>query len=340
MMMSSRTRSDVVRPQFNSCPAASFVNHPTARLPTGAIPSDANHVLILQNPTAGRPKRQQRVQELQQELHQLGLETTCFSDIHTLTAKAEQAHSNGTLRAVVAAGGDGTVGLVVNHLPAGSPIAVLPLGTENLLARSFGIQLENAAQVIHQGAFVRLDAGEANGRLFLLMFSCGLDADIVERLHKRRQGHISHWSYLRPILASIRSYRYPEVRVYFEHGGGSESKTREVAARWVFVNNLPIYALKIPIVPQAIGTDGVLDLCTLRRGSLPAALWYLAGILLRRHQRWKDCTTAKVTKVRLESDHPVAFQLDGDPGGQLPVHIQMHPQRVTLLIPAVSAATT
>ena len=338
--MSSRTGSDDVRPQFNSCSVASFVNHPTARLPTGAIPSDANHVLILQNPTAGRQNRQQRVQELQQELHQFGLKTTCFSDIHTLTAKAEQAHSNGTLRAVVAAGGDGTVGLVVNHLPAGSPIAVLPLGTENLLARSFGIQLENAAQVIHQGAFVRLDAGEANGRLFLLMFSCGLDADIVERLHKRRQGHISHWSYLRPILASIRSYRYPEVRVYFEQGGGSESKTREVAARWVFVNNLPIYALKIPIVPQAIGTDGVLDLCTLRRGSLPAALWYLAGILLRRHRRWKDCTTAKVTKVRLESDHPVAFQLDGDPGGQLPAHIQVHPQRVTLLIPAVSAATT
>ena len=328
------------RPQFNSCQVASFVNDPTAPLPTGVLPSDADHVLILQNPTAGRQNQQRRVQELQQELRQLGLETTCFSDIHALTSKAKQTHHDGTLRAVVAAGGDGTVGLVVNHLPAGIPIAVLPLGTENLLARSFDIQSENAAQVIHQGSFVRLDAGEANDRLFLLMFSCGLDADIVDRLHKRRQGHISHWSYLRPILASIRSYRYPEVRVYFEHGGDSEPTTQEVAARWVFVNNLPIYALKIPIVPQAIGTDGVLDLCTLRRGSLPAALWYLAGILLRRHQRWKDCTTANVTSVRLESDHPVAFQLDGDPGGQLPVHIQVHPQRVTLLIPAASAATT
>ena len=328
------------RPSLNPCPAASFVKHPTTLVPTGALTSGTDQVLILQNPTAGRQNRQQRVQKLQQELHQLGLETTCFSDIHALTAEAERAQSNGTLRAVVAAGGDGTVGLVVNHLPAGIPISVLPLGTENLLARSFDIQPENAAQVIHQGTFVRLDAGEANGRLFLLMFSCGLDSDIVERLHKQRQGHISHWSYLRPILASIRSYRYPEVRVYFEHGGDSEPTTQEVAARWVFVNNLPIYALKIPIVPQAIGTDGVLDLCTLRRGSLPAALWYLAGILLRRHQRWKDCTTANVTSVRLESDHPVAFQLDGDPGGQLPVHIQVHPQRVTLLIPAASAATT
>ncbi|MEE3370624.1 MAG: diacylglycerol kinase family protein [Planctomycetota bacterium] len=316
------------------------MKHPTALVPTGALTSGTDQVLILQNPTAGRQNRQQRVQKLQQELHQLGLETTCFSDIHALTAKAEQAQSNGTLRAVVAAGGDGTVGLVINHLPAGIPISVLPLGTENLLARSFDIQPENAAQVIHRGTFVRLDAGEANGRLFLLMFSCGLDSDIVERLHKRRQGHISHWSYFRPILASIRSYRYPEVRVYFEHGGDSESTTREVAARWVFVNNLPIYALKIPIVPQAIGTDGVLDLCTLRRGSLPAALWYLAGILLRRHQRWKDCTTAKVTTVRVESDHPVAFQLDGDPGGQLPVHIQVHRQRVTLLIPAATTATS
>ena len=326
------------RTQANVGRIAIFVNHPTALLPTAESTPDANRVLILQNPTAGRQSRQKRVQSLQQELHQLGLKTACFSDITALTESAEQDHASGKLRAVVAAGGDGTVGLVVNHLAADIPITVLPLGTENLLARSFGIKPENAAQVIHEGTFVRLDAGQANGRLFLLMFSCGLDADIVQRLHKRRRGHISHWSYLRPILAAIRSYRYPAVRVYFERGGDPESTTQEIAARWVFVNNLPIYALKIPIVPNAIGTDGVLNLCTLRRGSLPAAFWYLAGILLHRHQRWKDCTTANVTSVRLESDQPVPFQLDGDPGGQLPVHIQVQPQRVTLLVPAAAAA--
>ncbi|MAV37889.1 MAG: hypothetical protein CMJ59_20820, partial [Planctomycetaceae bacterium] len=221
---------------------------------------------------------------------------------------------------------------------ADTPLAVLPLGTENLLARALGLQPENAAQVIHQGTCLRLDAGEVNGRLFLLMFSCGLDADVVQRLHARRRGHISHWSYLRPILAAIRSYRYPELRVYFEPTVESEPVTREIAARWVFLNNLPIYALRIPIVPNAVGTDGALDLCTFRRGSLPAALWYLLGVLLRRHQRWQDCTTARVKTIRVESDQPVAFQLDGDPGGHLPVRIQVLPQRITLLVPGAATS--
>ena len=301
--------------------------------PSTRLPHETNRVLILRNPTAGRQARQQRVQNLQEELQYLGLETTCFTEIETLLERAAQDCAAGTLRAVVAAGGDGTVGLIANQLPAGTPLTVLPLGTENLLARSFGLNPENVAQAIRQGACLQLDAGEVNGRLFLLMFSCGLDAAVVERLHARRRGHISHWSYLRPILGAIRSYRYPELRVYFEPAGELESATQEIAARWVFLNNLPIYALRIPIVPNAVGTDGALDLCSFRRGSLPAALWYLLGVLLRRHQRWKDCTTARVKAVRIESDQPVPFQLDGDPGGQLPVRIRILPQRITLVVP-------
>ena len=48
---------------------------------------------------------------------------------------AEQTLAAGTLRAVVAAGGDGTIRLIAKRTPPGTPLAVLPLGTENLLAR-------------------------------------------------------------------------------------------------------------------------------------------------------------------------------------------------------------
>ena len=47
--------------------------------------------------------------------------------------------SVGQLRVVVAAGGDGTAAEIVNRTPRGSPVAIFPLGTANLLANYLGI---------------------------------------------------------------------------------------------------------------------------------------------------------------------------------------------------------
>ena len=65
--------------------------------------------------------------------------------------------------AVVAAGGDGTIGAVATQL-AGTdlPLGMLPMGTSNDVARSLGIPLDLAAasRVIAQGAPVEVDAGQ------------------------------------------------------------------------------------------------------------------------------------------------------------------------------------
>jgi diacylglycerol kinase (ATP) len=66
-------------------------------------------------------------------------------------------------RAVIAAGGDGTVGAVVSHLDgSGLPLGILPLGTSNDTARSLGIpmDLHEAAQVIATGRVTPIDAGQ------------------------------------------------------------------------------------------------------------------------------------------------------------------------------------
>ena len=64
------------------------------------------------------------------------------------------------LRGLVAAGGDGTVADLVNRFPD-VPLAILPLGTENLLARHVGIACDGrlVAEMIARGETRRIDLG-------------------------------------------------------------------------------------------------------------------------------------------------------------------------------------
>jgi diacylglycerol kinase (ATP) len=318
---------------------------------------DAQHILISRNPRAGARDTRHVVDSLAGALRRAGLQTTEFTETTELAAAARHEAAAGRLRCVVAAGGDGTVSLLANLLDPATPLAILPLGTENLLAQFLELQQpaspQQVADWIMRGFTIRLDAGEANQRLFLLMVGCGFDAEVVRRLHSQRQGHIQHASYIRPIWEALRTYRYPPLRVYYSPNppDGSqpagetgcrpgqrrtaedtaESELTSHRARWAFVVNLPQYAGGLRIAPQAIGSDGLLDVCTFRQGSLWHGLRYLVGVALGRHRRWSDYRHAQVREVRIECDEPIPYQCDGDPGGMLPVTIRVLPGRLRLV---------
>ena len=293
----------------------------------------ATHVLIAANPRAGMGNRRQLVEELQRELATRGLESSVVSDADALSAESHALLQSGNLRAVVAAGGDGTFRLVADRTPPGTPLAILPLGTENLLARYLQISADapKLAEIIAAGTIIRFDAGRAGGQLFSLMAGCGFDADVVRRLHEVRSGNIHHLSYAKPILDSIRNYDYPELRIACAPAE-SDELSEQLTARWVFVVNLPRYAGGLNFAPLASGCDGLLDVCTFREGSLWHGLRYLSGVVLGQHETMAGFARVQTRRLRIESDAPVPYQLDGDPGGQLPVEITIESGRLTLLV--------
>ena len=309
------------------------------------LASSARRILFFFNPTAGARSRQRRIAQCVAALEGADFAVETISDPDQLAEIAGVPDPN--LRSVVAAGGDGTVAMVANRTAPSTPIAILPFGTENLLAKY--CETTKVASVlgvqIARGATVYLDVGEANGRLFLLMAGCGFDAEVVHRLHASRRGHIRHSSYIKPILDSIRRYEYPALRVRCRQVEPSERSVRTetldavdapetvvAPVRWVFIVNLPRYAGGLNFVPAAVGTDGLLDVCTFRHGSFARGLRYLWGVVRRRHLAWPDVTHCQARAIRVESDQPVAFQLDGDPGGMLPVDIRVLPARLRLVV--------
>jgi len=302
----------------------------------------AHRVVIAANPYAGSRSRVAEIGAIADSLEDHELEVEILTDLDLIARRAEAYYEGGGLRALVAAGGDGTVATLANLTSPEVPLAIIPFGTENLLAKHLGLTSDPAAmtRLLTTGVPMRFDAGRANGRLFALMLGCGFDAEVVRRFHRERSGNISHFDYAKPILDSMRSYRYPEIRVSVEEQlaesngpGARQSQWHTISARWAFVANLPEYARGLRIVPEARGRDGLLDVCTFRRGTVLRGLWYLSRIACGWHRRMSDRTLAQCRRLRLEADEAVPYQMDGDPGGFLPVEIEVLPERLKLLVP-------
>jgi diacylglycerol kinase family enzyme len=130
------------------------------------------------------------------------------------------------------------------------------------------------------------------------------------------------------------------MQVYWgdEDVDGAETGPESAEARWLFAFNLPCYGGGLSLAPQADGSDGLLDVCVFHRGSWWHGLRYVTAVLLGRHHRLADCTTRRVRRLRITADAQVPYQLDGDPGGYLPVDVEVLPDRLTMVVPRSAAA--
>jgi diacylglycerol kinase family enzyme len=291
--------------------------------------------LIIHNAKSGRASAADAVDRLARALGAAGLVPEVETDLARLAARVELLVDSGELAALVAAGGDGTVRTAAEVLAGRAPLAVLPAGTENLVARQCGFMggVDRLVRAIARGATQWLDAGRADGRLFLVMASIGFDATVVERVHSRRRGHVRRRDYFLALLAELFHYRFPALRVrLFPASETDPTSVREFLARWLFTFNLPRYAGGLRLAPDARADDGRLECVTFRRGGICAGLGYYARLALGRPQPSSDFRTTSFTRVEVTAERPVAYQFDGEAGGTTPVTIEVVPRAVRMIV--------
>jgi len=298
-------------------------------------PPAGKWVAIQRNPKSGSGAGRSLLVELVLELKRLRFRPRLFKDRARLERWLADVEVRKQLACIVAAGGDGTVADVFNRFP-GVRVAILPLGTENLLARYLGIPASGkaVARMIAAGRVRVLDLCRLGERKFVLLASAGFDADVVELLHQRRRGNISRFTYLQPILESLRKYKYPEIRVWIDDA------PEPASARWVAVVNVPIYALGFTLARQVRDNDGTVDVRLFRRGSAFQMAWYLCNVALGIHERLPDVKSVPARRIRIESDVPVPIQVDGDPAGWTPAEICVVPAALEVIVPGDSQGPT
>lgn len=132
---------------------------------------------------------------------------------------------------VGAAGGDGTIRSIADHLREQSeiPLVAIPAGTRNHFARALGIEdLELAGEAAKNGDRCRIDVGEVNGQCFINNSSIGVYADAVEarekherRLPKRVAQWLAAWEQMHsgePFDVSVGGRQYRAWLVFVGNG--------------------------------------------------------------------------------------------------------------------------
>jgi YegS/Rv2252/BmrU family lipid kinase len=286
-------------------------------------------VAIQRNPHSGSGTRRRELQELIAGLRGHGLRPRLFSRRELFDRRLLEPRARDGLVCVVAAGGDGTICDVLNRMP-GVPVAILPLGTENLMAKYLGITPSGrlVADMIAAGKTRRFDLCQVGSRRCFLMASFGFDADVIHRVHTSRRGNITKLTYFQPISQSLRKYGHPPMRLYFD------GATSPIIARMAVVANLPLYAFGLRVVADACGDDGFLDVRMFQPESAFQMFRYLYKVVRGVHEALDDVTCVRAQRVRIESDVPVPVQADGDPAGWTPIEISVLPSAFECFVPA------
>ena len=118
------------------------------------------HAVLVHNPTAGSGSH--RAEALTSILKEAGYSVTACSTKECVYKEALKEQAD----LVLIAGGDGAVGRVVRCLPHyNTPVAILPLGTANNIARTLGIEgdAERLIECVRRHVTRSLDVGIASG---------------------------------------------------------------------------------------------------------------------------------------------------------------------------------
>jgi diacylglycerol kinase (ATP) len=298
---------------------------------TAAPTAIAQAAVLLVNPTSGKGRGARYARAAEQALGELGMtvRTVVGRDAEEAVGLAADALAR-TGGPLVVVGGDGMVNLAL-QLVAGTsrPLAVIPAGTGNDIARYLGMPLGDpraAARVVAEGRTARFDLGRVvtpaapQPRWFGTVLACGLDSAVNDRANRMRRPRGSS-RYTLALLAELPRFRPIPFRV--SAGAWDE----RFAGMLVAVGNGPSYGGGMRICPQADPHDGAFQVTSVREIGKAALLLIFPKVFAGRHVTHPAVEVSHGAQVLIETepDRTVSVWADGELMGVLPARCETVP---------------
>lgn len=228
-------------------------------------------------------------------------------------------------------GGDGTLNEIATAVPDPPfPIAIIPAGTANVLARELELPLDvvKALNLALCGNVRRVDLGVLGPgarRRFLFVAGVGFDAFTVCLARPGLKAKIGIVAYVIAVLECLRKYTFPEFAL---HAAG-----RTFLATSCLACNSRKYGGGLLFCPDADMSDGFLDLLVLEGRRRIALAAFLLMALLQRPMKGSWIHRLRTDSLQIESAQNVHVQVDGELAGFLPLEIRLEPSAFPLVAP-------
>ena len=299
--------------------------------------------LLILNPACGRGLGKKLRPRVERGLKLAGIpydlvETT--GPGHALTLAREAVDAGVTT--VLCAGGDGTIHEAANGLLQAPPaddgatraaLGAIPIGTGNDFAKLLGVfklPAEVAAERVADASERIFDVGRVIGEYFTNSLGIGFDAEVVRQANKLT--HLRGLAvYVVAVYKTFATFRAPVLEV------ASEAH-RETGAMMMLECSIGISAGGgFYLTPQADPSDGLLDVCLIRKVGLVKFLRYVPRVLSGDHTSLPEVAMLKTASLTIRSpEEPLLLHLDGElrtPESRQ-IEVTLSPKRLRVLVAA------
>ena len=214
---------------------------------------------------------------------------------------------------IIGIGGDGTMNEIAAPLVGNKDITLglIAAGTGNDFIQILGFPgrfKDEDWNAFFRGETRRMDVGYCNNRPFLNGMGLGFDAQVAAANY-HEGGEVKKGGkdkYLWHILTTLMFFR--EKKVVMNTGNGDFGSD-------CFMNTVSIgrrFAGGFYLTPKAIADDGLLDVCNIKRLSIPRRLKILTMVPKGTHLKDRRVNYYQTDNIRIEFPGKVPFHVDGE----------------------------
>jgi diacylglycerol kinase (ATP) len=263
---------------------------------------------------------------------------------------------------VIAAGGDGTVRAVAEGLRGSSiPLALLPSGTGNLLARNLKLTLNDlpgAVRTAFTGDDRAIDLGvidieradrSRDRHVFVVMAGMGIDAKMINNTNDDLKSKAGWAAYVGAIVKTFRDRDELHLRLKID-----DELPRKQTVHTVIIGNCGSLPANILLLPDAVVDDGLFDILLMRPKGVFGWLrvWttvaWVNGLLRRtktgralagEHRNDGELHYQTSTRLVVRLSKPEEIELDGDGFGRATAFsARLEPAALTVKVSATPGA--
>ena len=289
-----------------------------------------NKVLLIYNPKSGSGMFQSNLDKIVAKFQSRGMIVVPLRADGSVSIESFLSGLNeAQYRKIIAAGGDGTINIVINAMMKNDlhvPLALFPAGTANDFAHYFDIptDIDGMLSIALEDNYMDADLGKCNDRYFVNVAAIGPVIDVSQKTDATMKNALGIVAYYLRGLFEVKSLKPVEFTIT----SPQINFTGDIFFMVVMNGNSAGGFRRLGV--QSSINDGLLDVIIFKEMNFMELLPLAINVLQGRHDENKNVIYFQTPSLRIESPADMSTDVDGERGEPLPLDIEIVPRRLKI----------